>query len=53
MSDGSMMWRAAIPGHEFAIRKLQEMAAQSPNELHLMHTPTKTTIAAINTPKKA
>jgi hypothetical protein len=51
MKDGSMLWRTAIAGHEAAIRKLQEMAAQSPNEFHLMHIPTKTTIATTNTPK--
>ena len=49
--DGAMVWRAAIPGHEAAVRKLQEMAAQSPNEFQLMHIPTKTVIATINTPK--
>jgi hypothetical protein len=49
--DGSMPWRVAIAGHEAALRKLKEMAAQSPNEFHLMHIPTKTIIATINTPK--
>jgi hypothetical protein len=51
MNDGSIIWRCAIQGHEAAIRRLQEMAAQSANEFHLMHIPTKTTIATINTPK--
>lgn len=51
MNDGSMLWRAAVPGHEAAIRKLQEFAAKSSNEFHLMHVSTKTIIAAINTPK--
>jgi hypothetical protein len=51
-SDGSMLWRVAIPGHEAALRKLQEMAEQSPNELRLMHIPTKTIIATINTAKR-
>jgi hypothetical protein len=50
-SDGSMLWRCAIQGHESAIRKLQEMAGQSTNEFHLMHIPTKTVIATINGPK--
>ena len=49
--DGAMVWRAAIPGHEAAIRKLQEMAAQSSNEFQLTHIPTNTVIATINTPK--
>jgi hypothetical protein len=52
MKDGSVLWRAAIPGHEAAIRKLQEMAAQSPNEFQLMHIPTKTVIATIKAPNK-
>jgi hypothetical protein len=46
-----MLWRAAIPWHEAAIRKLQEIAAQSPNEFQLMHIPTKTVIATINASK--
>ena len=51
MSDGSVLWRAAIPGHEAAIRQLRELASQSTNEFQLMHIPTKTVIATINTPK--
>ena len=51
MDDGSMLWRVAIPGHEAAIRKLQEMAAQSPHEFQLRHLASNTLIAAINTPK--
>jgi hypothetical protein len=50
-NDGAMVWRVAVPGHEAALRKLQDMAAQSPSEFHLMHIPTKTVIAMINTPK--
>jgi hypothetical protein len=40
-SNGSMLWRVAVPGHEAALCKLQEMAAQSPSEFHLMHIPQK------------
>lgn len=51
MNDGAIMWRCAIQGHQAAIQKLQEAAAQSSNEFQLMHLPTKTVIATINTPK--
>jgi hypothetical protein len=40
----------AVPGNEAAIRKLQEMAAQSHNEFHLWHLASNT-LATINTPK--
>jgi hypothetical protein len=46
-----MLWRVAVRGHEAAIRKLQELAAQSTSEFHLMHVPTKTVMATINAPK--
>jgi hypothetical protein len=49
--DGSMLWRVAIPGHEAAIRKLQEMAAQSSSEFQLRHLASNTLIATINAPK--
>ena len=40
MKDGSVIWRCAIPGHEAAIRKLQELAAQSSNEIQIRHLAT-------------
>jgi hypothetical protein len=49
--DGSMLWRAAIPGHEAALSKLKEMAAQSSNEFELRHIASNTIIATINAPK--
>jgi hypothetical protein len=51
MSDGSMMWRAAISGHEDALRKLKEMAAQAANEFHLRHLASNTLIATTNASK--
>ena len=51
MEDGSTLWRVAVPGHEAAIRKLQEMAAQSHNEFHLWHLASNTLAATINAPK--
>jgi hypothetical protein len=49
MSGGSMLWRV-IPGHEAALRKLQETAAQSPSESLLRHLAPDTLIATINAP---
>jgi hypothetical protein len=47
LPDGSLIWRATVRGHEDAVKKLQEVAKDSPNEFRLMHVPTKTVIAAI------
>jgi hypothetical protein len=49
-NDGSLVWRAVIPGREAAMRKLEEMAAQSPNEFQLKHLASDTVIATMNTP---
>ena len=51
MSDGSVMWRVSVAGHDAAIRKLKEMAAVSPNEFELRRLPTHSVIVTINTPK--
>jgi hypothetical protein len=50
-SDGSVVWRGTVSGHEDAIRKLQELAAKTTNEMRAMHLPSKTVIASINAPK--
>jgi hypothetical protein len=49
--DGSLVWRETGSGHVDSIRKLQELAAKTKNEVRMMHLPTKTLIAALNTPK--
>jgi hypothetical protein len=49
MPDGSPIWREAVTGHENAIRELQILAAKTTNEVRVMHLPTKTVIAAMNT----
>lgn len=49
--DGTALWKGAVVGHEDAIRKLQELAARTTNEMRLMHVPTKTLIATLNAPK--
>jgi hypothetical protein len=48
LPDGTLMWKATVKGHEDALKKLKEIAKGSPNEFRLMHVPTKTVIAAIN-----
>ena len=48
LPDGTLMWRATVVGHEDAFQKLKEVAKDSPNEFRLMHVPTKTVIATIN-----
>jgi len=46
--DGCMIWRATIQGHEAAIAKLRELAAKTPNEVQVLHLPTKALIATMN-----
>lgn len=48
--DGSQIWRETIIGHENAIRKLQILAANTTNEVLVMHLPTKAVIAVMNAP---
>jgi hypothetical protein len=43
-----MLWRTTIDGHEAAIAKLRELAAKTPNELQVLHLPTKALIATVN-----
>jgi len=49
LPDGSLMWKATVKGHEDALTKLKEIANGNTNEFRLMHVPTKTVIATINT----
>jgi hypothetical protein len=49
--DGTPIWKAAVTGHEDAIRKLHELSENTRNELRMMHVPTKTLIAVVNPPK--
>jgi len=50
-SDGAVKWRCAITGHEQAIKKLQELAQNTLNELRVMHIPSHSIIAVINDSK--
>jgi len=46
--DGSLTWRGVVSGHEAAIRKLGELAAETKNEVRVMHVPTKSIVAVMN-----
>jgi hypothetical protein len=48
LPDGTLIWKATIEGREDAVKKLKQVAKDSPNEFRLMHIPSKTMIAAIN-----
>jgi hypothetical protein len=47
--DGSPVWQDVVLGHEKAILKLRELSAKTPNEVRLMHLPTNSIVAAMNT----
>jgi hypothetical protein len=47
--NGSPIWREVVPGHEKAILKLRELSAKTANEVRVMHLPTNTIVAAMNT----
>ena len=47
--DGSAIWRITISGRERAIARVREFAAQTANEVRLMHLGSNTLITAMNT----
>jgi hypothetical protein len=49
LPDGAPIWRGSASGHDAAILKLRKLAAQTGNEVRVMHLPTKAVIAVINT----
>jgi hypothetical protein len=51
LPDGSPLWKVTVAGHASAISKLQQMAAQTENEVRVMHIPSNSLIAAMNVPK--
>lgn len=51
--DGEVMWRGSVRGHESAITKLKELAANSLNEHFVLHLPTNAIVARINAPADA
>jgi len=48
LPDGTLMWKATVTGHEDAVKKLEQLAKDNPNEFRLMRIPSKTVIATIN-----
>lgn len=48
LPDGSLIWKATIEAREDAVKKLKQVARDSPNEFRLMHIASKTVIATIN-----
>jgi hypothetical protein len=53
LPDGSVLWRAVVPGLENALAKLQELGRLSPNGHFAMHTATKTVVGRVNEPKSS
>jgi hypothetical protein len=49
--DGSVFWRAFVPGLEKAHARLQELAGRSPNEHFAMYLPSKEIVGRVNVPK--
>lgn len=53
LPDGTMLWVAAVQGHEKAIVALKGWGEKRSNEFRLMHIPTDAVIAVVNAPKRA
>jgi hypothetical protein len=51
LPDGAPIWKELVTGHEEALRKLQELARGTTNEVRMMHVPTNTIIASMNVPE--
>ncbi|MGC2764315.1 MAG: hypothetical protein WB607_02320 [Candidatus Acidiferrum sp.] len=51
--DGSPLWCQSISGYENAIRKLQELASETENEVRAMHLPSQSVVAAIPAKSRA
>jgi hypothetical protein len=49
MPDGTILWRDSVQGHEKAVSKLKEVAAGSLHEFQLLHLPTQSLVATVNT----
>jgi hypothetical protein len=50
LPDGSVLWKAMVPGLENALNRLKSLGSISPNEHFAIHTPTKTVVARVNAP---
>jgi hypothetical protein len=49
--NGSVLWRALVPGLDNALARLKELAKLSPNEHFAIHTPSNSIVARVNAPK--
>ena len=47
-SDGDVLWRMTVTGHENAIQQLKQLAATTSNEVRVVHLPTQAVIAVMN-----
>jgi hypothetical protein len=45
---GAPLWKKAVVGHEAAIAFARQVAQHTPNEVQVMHLPTKALIARLN-----
>jgi hypothetical protein len=48
LPDGAPVWRTAVEGHERALLKLRELAAQTTNEIRVMHLASNSIVATMN-----
>jgi len=49
--DGTVRWKCAIAGHELALKRLEELAQDTKNEVRVMHIPTHSIVAVMNDSK--
>ncbi len=48
LTDGTLVWREAVAGHQAALDKLEQLALSEGCEFQLLYLPDKTVIAKIN-----
>jgi hypothetical protein len=48
LPDGSVLWRAVVPGLENALARLKMLGSLSTNEHFAIHTPTRTVVSRVN-----
>jgi hypothetical protein len=47
-SNGDVLWRMTVNGHENAIQQLKKLAATTSNEVRVVHLPTQSVVAVMN-----
>lgn len=48
LTDGTLMWRETVVGHQEALDKLKQLASSEGCEFQLLYLPDKTVIAKVN-----